>query len=163
MGKDKANIIKADYTLQQKVGTGPIQESVIRSSQNVIDTNQVDFAPMALTILDKLEAGLKRAGDPSVTMEQMKSLLTVPVMELKANATIFHYELIGSLANIMLGFLETITTMDKDAFEIVKAHHTSLHMIVIRKMKGDGGAAGKMLIQELQQACDRYHHKKFSK
>jgi len=163
MGKDKANIIKADYTLQKKVGTGPIQESVIRSSQHVIDHNTVDFAPMALVILDKLDAGLKRAGDSSVTMEQMKSLLTVPVMELKANATIFHYELIGALANIMLGFLETITTMDSDAIEIVRAHHTSLHMIVVRKLTGDGGAAGKMLTQELQQACDRYHHKKFSK
>lgn len=163
MSKDKASIIKADYTLQKKVGTGPIDERTIKSSQHVIDNNNVDFAPMALTILEKLDAALKRANDPSVTMEQMKSLLTVPVMELKANATIFHYELIGSLANIMLGFLETITTMDHDAYEIVKAHHASLHMIVVRKMNGDGGAAGKMLINELQQACDRYHHKKFAK
>ena len=66
-----------------------------------------------------------------------------------------------SLAAIMLGFLESIKIMDSDAIEIVKAHHASLHMIVVRKITGDGGAAGESLIKELKLACERYHHKKF--
>jgi len=93
-------------------------------------------------------------------MSEIKAILTAPVMELKANAAIFKYALIGNMANIMLSFLETITQMDNDAVEIVKAHHNTLHMIVVKKMSGDGGAGGKMLLQELQQACDRYYQRK---
>jgi hypothetical protein len=84
-------------------------------------------------------------------------------MELKANAATFRYSLIGNLANIMLSFLESLTVMDKDAIEIVKAHHSTLHMIIVRKMTGDGGEGGKQLQKELQQACDRYYHKRFGK
>lgn len=159
----KANVIKANYRLQHKVGAGPLDEKKVKESQEVIDTNEVDFVPLGLEILDKLEAGFNMVNDASITMEQMKEILTAPVMELKANAAIFRYTLIGNLANVMLSFLEAIVVMDKDAIEIVKAHHKSLHMIIVRKMTGDGGEAGKHLTQELQQACDRYYHKKFSK
>lgn len=115
-----------------------------RRNSKVIDQNDVDFAPLGLAIL-KLEHGLDKAKDASVTMQQMKHILTTPVMELKANAAIFHYTLIGNLANIMLSFLEAIVVMDKDAIDIVKAHHDTLHMIIVRGMKGDGGDGGKQL------------------
>jgi hypothetical protein len=160
---DKANIIKASYRLQQKVGAGPLDERTVKASQGVIDTNQVDFGPLGLAILKRLEDGLNSAQNSAVTMQQLKETLIAPVMELKANAAIFHYTLIGNLANIMLSFLEAILVMDKDALDIVRAHHDSLHMIIVRKIEGDGGEAGKQLIKELQQACDRYYHKKFAK
>jgi len=159
----KATVIKANFRLQQKVGAGPLDEKAVAASQEVIEKNDVDFGPLGLAILKKLEDGLEQAKDASVTMQQMKEILTTPVMELKANAAIFHYTLIGNLANIMLSFLEAILVMDKDAIEIVRAHHNTLHMIIVRNMKGDGGAAGKTLATELQQACDRYYQKKFSK
>lgn len=163
MSNKKANVIKANYRLQHKVGAGPLDERTVKASQQVIDTNDVDFGPVALEILQKLETALGRAQDPSITMQEVKSLLTAPVMELKANASIFHYTLIGNLANIMLSFLEAIVIMDKDAIEIVQAHHNTLHMIIIRKLSGDGGEAGKLLVTELQQACERYYHKKITK
>ena len=159
----KANIIKANYRLQQKVGMGPLDQKVVEQCQTVIDKNEVDFVPLGLSILKKLEDALSRANDVSINMDQMKAILIEPVMELKANATTFKYTLIGNLANIMLNFLETITVLDKGAVEIVRAHHNSLHMIVVRKMSGDGGAGGKMLVDELQQACTRYYNKKFAR
>lgn len=161
MAKSKVNITKANFELQRKVGSGPIDESVIKASQALIENNEVDFAPIALGILDRLQEALKQASNPANTLEDMKELLTRPVMELKANAAIFHYDLIGSLASVMLGFLEHIKIMDRDAIEIVRAHHASLHAIVVRKITGDGGTAGESLINELKLACDRYYHKKF--
>ena len=160
---NNAKIIKANYELQKKVGSGPIDESIIKTSQSMIDGNEVDFAPVAIAILDRLQEGLEQAKNPKNTMDDMKEILTKPVMELKASAAIFHYDLVGALAGIMLGFLENIKIMDRDAIEIVKAHHASLHMIVVRKITGSGGAPGESLVNELKQACDRYYHKKFAK
>ena len=163
MSEEKAKIIKANFKLQQKVGAGPLDLKTVITSQQVIDTNQVDFVPLGLDILKKLETALAQAKTGSTPIKEVKQMLTVPVMELKANATTFHYTLIGTLANIMLNFLEAIVILDKDAIDIVKAHHDTLHMIIVRKMKGNGGEAGSILSKELQQACDRYYHKKFGK
>lgn len=161
--ENEAKIFKANFKLQEKVGSGPLDEKKVQESQRVIETNEVDFGPTALEILQKLENAIKLAQSSSANMQKAKALLTTPVMELKANAAIFKYNLIGNLANIMLSFLEAISDLDKDAVEIVNAHRNTLHMIVVRKMSGDGGEGGKLLVKELQQACDRYYNKRFGK
>lgn len=163
MNKEEAKVIKANYRLQQKVGAGPLDVKAVQQSQNVIDSNEVDFAPLGLSILKKLADAVEIAKTSNATTKDIKQMMTTPVMELKAHAAIFHYTLIGNLANIMLNFLEAIVAIDSDAIDIVKAHHDSLHMIIVRGMKGTGGEGGKILAQELQQACDRYYHKKFGK
>jgi len=86
--------------------------------------------------------------------------MTQPVMELKANARMFKYGLVSSLANIMLGFLESIEKLDKDAIEIVSAHQKTLHAIISREMKGDGGEYGVLLEKELRDAIRRYFSKR---
>ena len=72
----------------------------------------------------------------------------------------FKYDLVSIMANIMVTFLEKITHLDKDAVEIVKAHHQTLTLIVQKKMNGTGGEAGKALAKELQSACLRYFSKR---
>lgn len=159
----KLNVYKANFMLQQKVGSGPIDERVIAQSQKVMDENDVDFTPMGLDFLSKLKTAINQAGDASIDMKIRKQALTAPVMELKANASIFGYPLIGNLANIMLSFLEAITEIDGDAIQIVGAHHTTLHAIVIKKMKGEGGEHGAIFISELKDACARYFARRAKK
>jgi hypothetical protein len=159
----KLNVYKANFMLQQKVGSGPIDERVIAQSQKVMDENDVDFTPMGLDFLSKLKAAINQAGDASIDMKIRKQALTAPVMELKANASIFGYPLIGNLANIMLSFLEAITEIDGDAIQIVGAHHTTLHAIVIKKMKGEGGEHGAIFLSELKDACARYFARRAKK
>lgn len=159
----KLNVYKANFMLQQKVGSGPIDERVIAQSQKVMDENDVDFTPMGLDFLSKLKTAINQASDTNIDMKIRKQALTAPVMELKANAAIFGYPLIGNLANIMLSFLEAITEIDSDAIQIVGAHHTTLHAIVVKKMKGEGGEHGAIFISELKDACARYFARRAKK
>ncbi len=156
----KAKIIKAKRELQQKVGAGPLDPGKVAASQSVIENNQVDFAPHALEMLERLNGALARAKDGTEPQADLKQALTRPVMELKAHAAIFHYTLVGNLAGIMLHFLESIQSLDEDAIHIVRAHHDTLRLIIIKKMSGNGGAVGKQLEGELQNACNRYYTKK---
>ncbi|NCO03834.1 MAG: hypothetical protein GW903_06555 [Alphaproteobacteria bacterium] len=148
--------------LQNKVGKGPLDQKIVEKAQNAIDNNEVDFTPLGLQFLEKLSENLNKVEKElgSTNLEEQKQLITRPVMELKANATIFHYSLIGNLANIMLSFLESINEIDKDALSIVRAHHTTLNAIILKKMKGDGGQNGEIFMSELKQACARYYSKK---
>ncbi|MEM7680294.1 MAG: hypothetical protein AAF182_04775 [Pseudomonadota bacterium] len=156
--KEKVNVIKADNSLQGRVGSGPLDEQVVERAEQAMeeDKRNIDFAPLAKEFLDELSAAVKKAKSGELTKDQAVQAMTTPVMQLKANAKTFNYELVGSLANVMLSFLEAIKQMDNDVIEIVGAHHKTLTLIVMQKMKGDGGAAGQQMEAELKAACKRY-------
>lgn len=156
----QVKIIKASTMLQQKAGTGDVDVKKVEKAEHSIQSNNEDFLPIASEFLDRLELGVARARQETAPMAERIDGMTKPVMELKANARMFKYDLVTSLANIMLGFLENIKDLDRDAIEIVAAHHTTLKAIIIKKMKGDGGANGSLLKAELEDACQRYFRKR---
>lgn len=159
----KVRIIKASKTLQIKAGSGDIEDEKITKAEVVIEKNAEDFAPIAKEFLDRLLTATETArseGHDLSKNKMLKASMTQPVMELKANARMFKYDLVTSLANIMLGFLENVKELDKDAIEIVGAHHKTLTAIILKKMKGDGGTNGLLLQTELEDAVERYFSKR---
>ena len=155
----KAKIIKASYVLQAKVGAGPLDENTVERCQRVIDNNDFDFAPLAKQFLSQLANAITEARAGTLNKQEATQKMTEPVMQLKANAAIFKYHLIGNLANVMLSFLEAIKELDNNVIAIVEAHHKTLSAIVANKMKGDGGPVGKQMEEELKAACKRYFAK----
>lgn len=155
-----AKIYKASRLLQSKVGKMLVKPEQIAKSQKVIDNNDFDFTSLGLDILRKLEDAVVHAQDDGIPMIERKQAITVPVMELKANARTFKYNLIGDLANIMLHFLETTTSLDKDAIQIVDAHQKTLRAIIVKRMTGNGGDYGEILLRELTDVCNRYTTRK---
>ena len=158
----KARIVKANHLLQAKVGSGPVDEKLIEKSQKLIENAGVDFIPMAREYIAQLEQSIAAAKEKDKNDDAILQDMTTAVMQLKANATMFNYALVGNLANIMLNFLETIGTIDKDVLEIVSAHQKTLIIVVGNGMKGDGGEFGKELAAELKDACKRYFAKQAS-
>tara|TARA_B100002003_G_C13859248_1_gene420785 strand:- start:92 stop:598 length:507 start_codon:yes stop_codon:yes gene_type:complete len=153
-------VIKANYMLQAKIGAGPLDVKKVEAAQKIIKENNVDFSPMAKQYLEDLQEVINKASDGSSDLQAMVQEMTQPVMELKANAAVFGYDLVGNLASVMLSFLEAVKSLDKTVIEIVQAHHKTLSAIIANKMKGDGGPHGKQLEQELKDACLRYFQKK---
>ncbi len=153
-------VIKAPKDLQVKAGTGEVAPESLKRAEIVIEKNTVDFQPIAEDFLNRLAAAIIIARKGDGTKESLTHGMVQPVMELKANARMFKYDLITSLANIMMGFLENVRDLDQDAIEIVDAHHKTLSAIVIKRMTGDGGSNGQLLQAELQDACERYFKKR---
>lgn len=156
----KPKVIKANYMLQSKVGSGPLDERTVEKCQEVMDNNDVDFSPLGLEFLGQLQKAIDETKAGKLDTAQAVQAMTEPVMQLKANAATFRYTLIGNLANVMLSFLEAVKKVDDDMIQIVEAHHKTLNIIVIKKMQGDAGAAGKQMEDELRAACKRYFARK---
>ncbi len=146
--------------LQAKVGAGPLDKNIVEECQKVMDQNDIDFVPLGLEYLEKLDSAIKSAKSGQASKNDAVVLMTSPVMQLKANAATFKYTLIGNLANVMLSFLESIKEIDEGVIQIVEAHHKTLSAIVIKRMEGDGGPYGKKLEDELKNACKRYFNNK---
>lgn len=155
----KVEVIKANRDLKQRIGPGSLEESVLEKCETVMAENEVDFAPLAQTYLNELKTAIHKARQNPEQREAIRSEVIAPVMQLKANAGTFKYQLITKLANIMLGFVEAIPSVDATVIEIIDAHHKTLTAIITRKLTGDGGQAGQMMAQELEAACKRYFSK----
>ncbi len=161
--KKETKIYKASKMLQAKVGTGIVEKEKIETCQQKLDDNTTDFEPMAKTFLDELAQAVLLAQSGKHDLQDLRQHVTQPVMQLKANAAMFGYTLIGDMANIMLSFLEGVSSLDDDIISIIDAHHKTLTAIVRNKLKGDGGEPGKAMKSELMGACKRYMEKRFKK
>lgn len=159
MEDKEPRIVKANHLLQAKVGIGTIDEKKIRKSQKVMDSMTVDFEPMAQQYLAELAAAIESARTQDEQPLKKIQAMTEPVMQVKANAAMFGYVLVGVLANVMLNFLETLETVDEDVISIVDAHQKTLKLLVTNEMRGDGGEYGQQLQAELKDACRRYFAK----
>ncbi len=151
-------VIKADYLLQAKVGTGKIPAKLIKKGQNEIDKNDFDFVPLAQEFLKELAVNLEESRKLADKI-RLKNEITNSVMQLKANASTFHYDLVGTLAGNMLDFIEEIKEIDEDVIEITNAHYRTISALIAKRMAGTGGPFGKELEQELGNACQRYFTK----
>ncbi len=158
----RIEVIKANRMLQAKVGTGKLSTELIARAQAVIDENETDFAPLAQQFLSELADAIQKSQAEGQNTAH-KEAITNAIMQLKANAATFQYNLVGKLAGIMLTFMERIEDMDEDAISIADAHYRTLHALIKKEMKGDGGTYGKELERELNNACVRYFLKRDKK
>ncbi len=150
-------ILDAPSDQQDKVGTGKVDKNKVEQLQQRLNNTDVDFAPMAMEFLKELEAGIKEAEtNADKSKQELYQQIANPVMQLKANAAMFKYELIGELATHILNLIENAPAFDKNTIAIADGLHKALTVIVVKKMKGDGGTMGQALKGELLKAADRY-------
>lgn len=146
--------------LKLKVGEGGIPAYILKQCQEFLESNPVDFAPFAKRFLDDLTQAKKNIEenqglDPKATMSHITNI----IMQLKGNGSMFHYQLISMISDVMLRFLEKAQKLDEDFLEIFTVYVRVLGIIVNSQLRGNGGKEGYILTQELQNACIRYYTK----
>lgn len=154
----ETKVIKASRVLQAKVGSGPLDQHKVKASQNVMENNKIDFTPLGMQFLDELNVIISDI--KNFSSNEAVEKISQPIMQLKGNAAMFDYHMIGQLASVMLSFIESIKNVDDDVIQIVQAHEKTLRLILIKKMSGDGGAHAKAFQEELKKACRRYFIKR---
>ena len=110
--------------------------------------------------LEELERATNVAKEMKTTNKKIMDDIIYPIMQLKANARIFKYDLIGDLSHIILDFLESTHHLDPLTLQIIGAQHKTISHLVSNNMKGDCGKIGEALKTELQDACERYINSK---
>lgn len=160
----KAEFYNPPNHLKLKVGIGGLTENILNKAQALLESNTVDFTPLAEMYLDAMMKGIEQARTPDVDLdkETMIGAILFPGMQLKANGGMFHYQLVTQIADRFIQFLEVIETVDHDALEIIIAFHTTLRAIILGRIKGDGGKRGEELMIALVDACHRYFEHKTS-
>ncbi len=154
MAANEAKIIAASKELQKRIGTGDIDERTVKKAQTVMDTNKVDFGPLAKPYMSSLTAALAAARKVGGKLDKatLESLST-PIMNLKANAATFNYSLISGLTGVVLTFLESHENPGKKTVQVVDLLNKTLMLIIAKKMTGDGGEVGRALQTAFKDVC----------
>lgn len=157
----KAEFHMPPNNIKAKVGAGSLSENILNKAQALLENNTVDFRPLGEMYLDTLNKGIEQARTPPKDMEQENIIAAMlyPAMQLKANGGMFHYQLVTSIADRLIQFLEVIHVIDQAALEIILAFHTTMRAILLGQIKGNGGVRGAELMQALVDACYRYFEK----
>ncbi|HNQ92360.1 MAG TPA: hypothetical protein PKI93_05445 [Alphaproteobacteria bacterium] len=158
----KAEFFMPPNHLKNKVGFGGLSDDILNKAQALLENNTADFRPLGEMYLESMMRGVehvKALPDSMANDDASIASILFPVMQLKANGGMFHYNLVTLIADRLVQFLEVIETIDKDAIEIIQAFHTTIRAILLGQIKGDGGTRGLDLLDALNAACYRYFEK----
>ncbi len=159
--KETDKKIKAEKYLQKKVGTiRQIDPWLITQSERVLEEIKINFIPIAQGFLKEFKEAIEAAEKSLPASKKIKEDIIFSVMQLKANAKIFKYGLIGELSSTTLNFLEGSTLIDDLILEILNAQHTTILHLINTRASGDGGEEGEALTAELTEAYKRYNKAK---
>lgn len=154
----KPTYINPPNRLKEKVGQGGISDHLIDRGQRYLDNNPIDFTPHAALFLQDLKTytgTIKINQPPEPTIHE----LSKNVMQLKANGSMFHYQLVSMISDVLLKFLEKVKQIDADLLDILKVYIHILKVVTDKKLTGNGGNEGYILTEELHHACERYNKK----
>lgn len=158
--KPRPKFIPPSKNLKAKVGNGGLSENILEKAQTLIESNTVDFVPLAEMYLETLDTNIQKARreaqDSDYVKESAINILLHPIIKLKSNAGMFKYQLISDIADHVIRFLETIDTIDADVLEIIQAFHAAIRVIVVSRLDGGGGEQGRELTKAIHEACLRY-------
>lgn len=145
--------------LKIKVGDGGIPAHLIKRCQEYLESNPVDFTPYAQRHLEQMKDLHDRIRRKAIDDAFAKDQVVNIVMQLKSNGSMFHYQLISMISDVMLRYLENVTVLNEDYTDIMLMYNRILEIILNKRLNGNGGREGYALTQELHNACLRYYTK----
>lgn len=155
---EDAEFITPPNVLKEKAGDGGIPLRLIENAQAFIKNNDIDYSPYASDLIDEIQKLLKelKETDNRRTQKHILQFIIENIMHIKAHGGMFGYNIMTTIAGKTLTFLDDDKKINEDLFNIIEAHNISIKLIISHKNKGDGGAEGKALVTELDQAINRY-------
>lgn len=155
--KDK----KPKYTppknlLKQKMGDGGIPNHLLDRSQKYLETNPIDFSPNIATYIRQINEITRQVESNAIDLTTALAASLDIVMQLKANGSMFHYQLVSMISDVLQRFVEKIKIPQPDVLDIITIYIKILNIILSKNLKGNGGKEGLALTKELENACERY-------
>lgn len=149
----------ASKALKKKVGDGGIPAHILKKAQDYLDSNPIDFAPYAAHYLEQLVDTRNALAKGEQDAESGLKKIVDTIMQMKANGSMFHYQLVSMISDVMLRFMEKVKELDGDFVDILNVYLKVLEIVINKKITGNGGREGYALTQELHYACERYYNK----
>jgi len=148
---------KASYELQQRVGTGTVEQARIEKAQEYLDTVQIDVVPLIREKLALLEDRIATAREVAYEREEFLTGLLRPLMDVKSLSGMFHWPVVSRISAFVLSFMEDVRRLDDDVLEIITMHNRVIRLLMDRNTPDDDDPHGQAFLTELRAATKRYY------
>ena len=155
--EDGVVIHAPDLTMKKKLGPGKtlgsiITPSTVEKTEKVVANFEPEIVKEILAEFSELENIAAQLKPGTVATADLKTLIEKG-FAIKSKAGFCNYSLASSLARFMHLFCETLLEKQLTAkdINIVSCFVNILKIIFERKIMGDGGATGNVIIQEAQR------------
>ena len=153
---------KADYELQNKVGTGTLDTAAVSKVQEYLDTIQTDVTPQLRDTLDLIESALATARSTTYGREEFLPAVTKPLMDVKALSGMFGQMMVCRVSAFVLTFVEDVRKLDSDVLDIVGGYLKVARTLIDLGIKEETNPHGQSFLAEIRNACKRYYDKQAS-
>jgi len=143
--------------LKEKVGEGGFDKAALVKAEALLKENKIDFEPTAMALVQLLDKTLADAKSGATAGEVAIDAILYPIMQLKSQGSMFQYPFLTFISDILINFLETVATIDKDVLDIVAVHKTALYVVLSDKIMDADSKTGKDLCDSLLASCQRYY------
>lgn len=153
--KGEVEVINVPHAIRLKVsGGGAISEAMLKKANQVIEEMTASFVDVLRVEIDRMAAlsqDAKTAADKSALVEQIFEVSH----DLRGQASTFDYPLVTRIGSSLCRFTESADLTDARAQEVIDAHISSMKLIVVQGLRGDGGAAGQKIATGLEIAAKK--------
>ena len=149
-------LVVPENNLKQKVGNGGFSATTLAKAQDNLDKNDIDFRPMATEYAMSLGGIIKDIRAGTIKPDEAIDAIMFPVMQLRAQGSLFKYPSITKISHILIDCLETVKATDKEILDIIDAYKKSVQAMIALQLKDDTNPAVKELCTALGDACGRY-------
>lgn len=155
--EDGVTIHAPDLSMKKKLGPGKslgaiITPSAIEKTEKVVANFEPEIVKEILAEFSELESIAAKLKPGAIATDDLKILIEKG-FAIKSKAGFCNYSLASSLARFMHLFCETLLEKQLTAKDInvVSCFVNILKIIFERKIMGDGGATGNVIVQEAQR------------
>lgn len=158
-GEQFPRYFKADFELQQRVGTGTLDAEAVAKVQTFLDGVDVDVTPQLREHIDEIAKTLDEVKAISYDREQFLPVITRALMNIKGMSGMFHEMMVCRVSAFVLTFLEDVRKLDTDVAEIMRAYVKVSRTLLDLKIREETNPHGQSFLAEIRSACKRYYDK----
>lgn len=144
-----------DNALKHKLGHGGFNPRNIEKAEKRLVAARREFPVIARRELHVINASLLALYDPTHLLKE----IFAAAVDLKANGGLFHYDVIAAIADSLIGFTETLNTIDADSLTIIQLHYDALQLVFARGHDVMTPTQRNELMDGLRKAVTKYQKK----
>jgi hypothetical protein len=149
--------IRATNDLRQKIGpVATIEEKNVLQAQRMIDKPRIDFQPYAMEYIQTVESIVTELRTMGYDRENEYNRMTVPIAQLKGQASMFGNPFVSEISAKLLRFLEHYKRLDDDVLQILEAYCRTVRLAYDRYITDGDSPEGQKLAAEMNAAAQRY-------
>ena len=153
-----AIIMAATRLLQAKIGRGKIERDRIDDGEFIIKQARAskgadDFIAAHMKEMGELIPKLKKNTESAKITEE----ITKSIMRFKGNVSMFSTDKCADLAAVMLRWIDSVETIDKDVTDVLDGYYLTLDQVQ-NNILNDDKMVG-IIVDEMKSACGRYFDK----